>query len=134
MPLREINFYEFYRDAIRIEDAYRISDILTEEECQQLVESARQISEEYATKDQIQNGLTKKAFSEILAHTLHQNSEFGNEDMLAVAIYMEGIVQFLNLKSRQFQAGPKILPNYVPFTLKNKIWDVFTDQGYVTML
>ena len=123
--------FHFSRDAIRIEDAYRISDILTEEECQQLVESARQISEEYSTKDQIENGLGKRAFTEILAHTLRQNSEFGNEDMLAVAIYMEGIVQFLNLKSSKFQVGPKVLPNFVPYPLKNKIWDVFTDQGYV---
>ena len=123
--------FHFSRDAIRIEDAYRISDILTEEECQQLVESAREISEEYSTKDQIENGLTKKAFTEILAHTLRQNSEFGNEDMLAVAIYMEGIVQFLNLKSSKFQVGPKVLPSFVPYPLKNKIWDVFTDQGYV---
>ena len=66
-----------------------------------------------------------------MAHTLRQNSEFGNEDMLAVAIYMEGIVQFLNLKSSKFQVGPKVLPNFVPYPLKNKIWDVFTDQGYV---
>ena len=95
------------------------------------MESARQISEEYSTKEKIQEGLTKRAFSEVLAHSLNQNTSFGNEDMLAVAIYMEGIVQFLNLRSSQFQIGPKVLPMFVPWALKNKIWETFTDQGYV---
>ena len=51
----------------------------------------------------------------------------------AVAIYIEGIVNFLNMRANQLARGPRGLPDFIPMSLKTKIFSFFTDKGYVIL-
>ena len=71
-----------YRNAKRVEDVYKIENILSDVEFQQLIQSGKNLSEEYSTKEKVENGLKTKKFTELLANSLRQNSDFANEDRL----------------------------------------------------
>ena len=71
-----------------------------------------------------------------LDHTYMQNSfsrifflDWASEDRVAVAVYMEGIVTFINLRSNQLVKGVKSLPDFLPLSIKNKIFETFTDDS-----
>ena len=42
------------------------------------------MSEEYFSKEKVENGLKTKKFTELLANSLRQNSDFANEDRLGM--------------------------------------------------
>ena len=45
-----------------------------------------------------------------------------------IAIYMEGIVQFLNMRAQHFAIGPRGLPEMIPMSIRHKIFQFFTDE------
>merc|ERR1712029_896733 len=62
-------------------------------------------------------------------HELKQFKNDQNTDKLALAIYVDGIFQFLNMKGNHFSARPRGLPDHIPIFLRQKIFDNFTDKG-----
>ncbi len=47
---------------------------------------------------------------------------------LAVALYMEAIVHFIGLKSREFAKGPRGMQHFVPIELRQKVFRNFTNE------
>ena len=60
--------------------------------------------------------------------------DWASEDRVAVAVYMEGIVTFINLRSNQLVKGVKSLPDFLPLSIKNKIFETFTDDSWVQLV
>ena len=58
--------------------------------------------------------------------SLYKCDEFSKNE--GIAIYMEGIVQFLNMKSQQFAKGARGLPEMIPMSIRHKIFNFFTDE------
>ena len=127
----EKNF--FFRNTASVQGVYNINDILTENDKTELLKSARELCEKYPDKvgieKAIKSGSTDGVFTEILGSALRQNSDFASEDRVAVAVYMEGIVTFINLRSNQLSKGVKCLPDFLPLSIKNKIFETFTDDS-----
>lgn len=117
-----------YREAGRIEDVYKITDILTESEIEKLSEASQSLSAEFSTFEAITEGLKAKKFTELLAMALKKHVDEKVDEKLAIAIYIDGIVKFLNMRSSDFSKGPKFLPEFIPLGLRNKIFNVFTDE------
>jgi len=125
------------RNATKVQGVYNINDILTENDKEELLKSARELSEKYPDKISVEKaiktgGPKEGVFTEILGSALRQNSDWASEDRVAVAIYMEGIVTFINLRSNQLVKGVKSLPDFLPLSIKNKIFESFTDDSRVT--
>ena len=51
-----------------------------------------------------------------------------DSDNLAIAIYMEAIINFINMKSREVAKGPKAMQQFVPIELRQKVFRIFTDE------
>ena len=146
----------FLRNAKTVQGVYNVNDILTENDKDELLKSARELSEKYPDKisveKAIKHGPKEGVFTEILGSALRQNSgekffcvkvlviyaefiftifflDWASEDRVAVAVYMEGIVTFINLRSNQLVKGVKSLPDFLPLSIKNKIFETFTDDS-----
>ena len=47
---------------------------------------------------------------------------------LAVAMYMEAIINFIGLKPREFGKGPRAMQYFVPIELRQKVFRLFTNE------
>lgn len=106
------------RSATKVEDAYPISEILSQNDIKSLIES----SESFDFTD------SKLRLSEMFKK--HMETE--DLDKLAIAMYMEGIIHFLNMRAKEFSKGPRGLPEFLPMGLRQKIFNVFTDEQRIS--
>ena len=116
------------RQAGRKEEVYNIHDILSIHEIQALQNCVPDVAKQYEEGGISLKG-KKKAITGFLEHELKQFKTDQNTDKLALAIYVDGIFQFLNMKGNHFSAGPRGLPDHIPIFLRQKIFDNFTDEG-----
>ena len=116
------------RQAGRKEEVYNIHDILSIQEIQALQNCVPDVAKQYEEGGISLKG-KKKAITGFLEHELKQFKTDQNTDKLALAIYVDGIFQFLNMKGNHFSAGPRGLPDHIPIFLRQKIFDNFTDEG-----
>jgi len=122
------------RKASYVSDIYKIKDILSENELQSLKSSAQQLHEEFDTKEKISEAKKGKdrKFGDMFAHFLGENLRNSDYEKTGIALYMEGIVQFLNMRSQQFEKGPRGMPEMIPMSIRDKIFRVFTDDGRIS--
>ena len=122
------------RKASHVSDIYKIKDILSETELQNLKSSAQQLHEEYDTKEKISEAKKGKdrKFGDMFAYFLGENLRNSDYEKTGIALYMEGIVQFLNMRSQQFEKGPRGMPEIIPMSIRDKIFRVFTDDGRIS--
>ncbi len=112
-----------------MEEVYRLEDILNESELESLTASADQLMIEFDTLEKIESGIKGKKFTEILAVALRQQLRAVDQQKVAIAIYLESIVKFLNMRSNDFAHGLKALPWFVPIGLKHKVFNSFMEEG-----
>ena len=99
-------------------------------ELETLQNSVPEVAAKFDTKDKIdavtkgKNRITPYFESELRKYLVEPNV-----DKLAVAIYVDGILNFLNMRANHFAAGPRGLPDHVPMFLRSKIFRDFTDDG-----
>ena len=122
------------RKASHVSDIYKIKDILSENELQNLKSSAEQLHKEYDTKEKISEAKKGKdrKFGDMFAYFLGENLRNSDYEKTGIALYMEGIVQFLNMRSQQFEKGPRGMPEIIPMSIRDKIFRVFTDDGRIS--
>ena len=122
------------RNATRVEQVYTLENgILNEGEIAKLLSAATSLAEEYSTIDQIKNGMQKslngnKQFSELFGKILMQEHKEEKSRKLAVAMYMEAIINFIGLKPREFGKGPRAMQYFVPIELRQKVFRLFTNE------
>ena len=90
--------------------------------------AAVELSKQFDTKDKISEAIKSKKISELFAHMLSHQLNKPDTEKLAIAMYMEGIVQFLAMRSQKFAQGAKALPELIPLSIRHKIFQVFTDE------
>jgi hypothetical protein len=117
------------RNATQREFVYSLENgILNKNELAKLTQAATSLAEEYATVDQIKNGIKNNEFSEFFGKILARENKEIESTNLAIAIYMEAIIKFIGMRYRELAKGPKALPYFVPMELKEKIFRLFTDE------
>ena len=119
------------RQAGRKEEVYNMFDILSKEEIEALQNCVPEVAKQFEEEPKgfsLSKG-RKRMITNFLEDELKQYNKMQNLDKLAVAIYVDGIFQFLNMKGNHFSAGPRGLPEHIPIFLRQKIFDNFTDQG-----
>ncbi len=118
-----------------VQDVYQITDILNEVELTSLSNIAETVvSQQYDDIHKITQAVKSKEISELFASILKallKNEEPSYRNW-AIAMYMEGILQFLNMKANQFSKGPKALPEMLPMALRHKIFATFTDDQRIS--
>ena len=95
------------RKASHVGDIYKIKDILSDKEVEILKSAVEPLLEEYDTKEKIfeaQKGKDRK-ISELFGHFLEENLRNTDYQKVAIALYMDGIVKFLDMRSNQFEKG-----------------------------
>jgi len=122
------------RNATEVELVYSLENgILNQSEIAKLQSAATSLAEEYNSEELIRAGIRKKSFSEYFGKILIKEHKEIESITLAVAIYMEGIIQFIGLNRRDFKKGPRGMSNFIPLELREKIFRVFTnDQSNIT--
>ena len=116
------------KTASNVHEIYKITDMLTDTELKLLNSAAKELSKEVDTKDKISEAVKSKKISELFAHMLSHQLNQPDIEKLAIAMYMEGIVQFLAMRSHKFAQGAKALPESIPLSIRDKIFRVFTDE------
>ena len=117
------------RDAQKAEDVYNLEHILTDFELQSLQNEAETVSELYDSKEKISEAQKGRKISDLFAMMLDKNLKIPDSRNFAIAMYMEGVVQFLGLRANQFAKGIKALPEMLPMAIRQKIFNTFTDEG-----
>merc|ERR1712156_630216 len=120
------------KTATNIHDIYKITDMLTNTELKVLNSAAVELSKQFDTKDKISEAVKSKKISELFAHMLSHQLNKPDTEKLAIAMYMEGIVQFLAMRSQKFAQGAKALPELIPLSIRHKIFQVFTDEQRIS--
>lgn len=120
------------RQAALVNDVYRLEDLLSDEELNQLGQAAEELLENYSTAETIKAGVEGKIFTQMFAN--HLERLFEKPKTLATAIYMESIVQFVNLRPAAFSQGPRgMKQSHIPLLVKQKLFRDFTSlQGTVS--
>jgi len=117
------------RNATQREFVYCLENgILNQNELAKLTQAATSLAEEYNTVDQIKNGTQNKEFSEFFGKILERERKNVDSTNLAIAIYMEAIIKFIGLRSRELSKGAKALQYFVPIELREKIFRLFTNE------
>ena len=119
------------RNAVKPEEVYSIFDMLSNEEITALQNCVPDVAKQF---EDGHKGFSfskgrKKVITPFLENELQQYKQSANTDKLAIAIYVDGILHFLNMKANHFSAGPRGLPDHIPLFLRQKIFDDFTAQG-----
>ena len=116
-------------EATIVEQVYTLENgILNSDEIIKLKAAATKLCEEYTTVEKIQHGAQTKYFSDIFAKILKKEYKEFDSDNLAIAIYMEAIINFINMKAREVAKGPKAMQQFVPIELRQKVFRMFTDE------
>jgi hypothetical protein len=121
----------YFRDAGRIADVYKLTDILSDEELNQLKSASSAVTGQYDTEEAIAAGLKAKKFTELFAISLRQQVNQVDETKLAVAMFMEATVKFLNMRAKELADGPRGrgIPDYIPLGIRHKVFNLFQDQS-----
>merc|ERR1719350_899386 len=115
-------------EATNVQQVYTLENgILSSDEMIKLKAAATKLCEEYTTLEKIEHGAQTKYFSDFFAKILNEYKEI-DSDNLAVAIYMEAILNFINMKAREVAKGPKAMQQFVPIELRQKVFRIFTDE------
>jgi len=121
------------REAVLVNDVYKLDDMLTKDELKALGEAADELLENYKAKEDIDAGVEARTLSKLFASHL-AGGKAGGKRSLATAIYMEAIVQFVNMGQAGFSKGPRgIRQAHIPLLIKQKVFREFTSlQGTVS--
>lgn len=120
------------RDAKRVHEVYNLNDILSEYDLDQLSEAVPVFMEEYDTVEKIRAAVKLKQFTELLAVQMEKHVKSGEDSKLMSAMYMEAILKFLGLKSRDLSKGPRALPSFIPLGIRHKVFNTFTTEQRTT--
>ena len=90
--------------------------------------AASELLPQYDSEDKIQQDIKARKITDLMADILRKQLRSADEQKLGVAIYMEAIVKFLNMRAKDFSQGPRALPPYVPMGLKSKVFTAFTED------
>ena len=120
------------RDAGLVQDVYDVNDIISAAELEVLGEAADELVQDYDTDDKVQTAVESKRFSPIFGKHLERLRR--DRKSLAVAVYMEAIVQFCNMRASWFSKGPRGMPqSHIPMIVKQKLFREFTtDQNTIS--
>jgi len=116
-----------------VEEVYKLTDMITPDEMESLEECAVGLMEEYTSVEKIDAAVQSKTFSRLFAS--HVERLRNNKKLLCGAIYMEAILQFLNLRAAAFAKGPKGMAQFthIPAAIRHKVFQEFTSvQGTVS--
>jgi len=127
------------REAGLVNDVYKLEDLVTSTELSALSEAAQELLENYTTVDDVKSGVEGRTFSPLFGSHLEKCVGISSDNKssmqrLATAIYMESIVQFVNLRPQAFSQGPRGLrQTHFPHIVKDKVFRDFTSlQGTVS--
>jgi len=117
------------REASLVEDVYKLDDLIRPEYMSVLVEASQEVVEKYGeSKETVDQAVNAKTFSRMFAKNLERFRR--SPKMLGAAIYIEAILQFLNLRSAQFSKGASMMQSFIPHIVKEKMFQEFTSvQG-----
>ena len=117
------------RDATKPQEVYSLEKgILNNTELEKLKSAATSLVEEYSTIEQIKNGVYNKQFSEFFGKILIREHKEVEPTNLAIALYMETIIHFIGLRSREFNKGPRGMQYFVPIEIREKVFRLFTNE------
>jgi hypothetical protein len=69
--------------------------------------------------------IKKFRFTEVFGAILKRQMRLGDMRQAGAAIYVEAILQYLRLSPTMMQRGPRALPDYMPFGIKQKVFNTF---------
>jgi len=121
------------RQAGLVEDVYKLDDLITMDEMSSLLEAAEELVVDYPNKEAVDGAVHARTFSKMFANHLERFRK--SPKLLAASIYIEGILQFLNLRAQAFAMGTKGMDRvtFVPMIVKRKLFHEFTSlQGTVS--
>ena len=117
------------RNATCVEQVYTLENgILNEIEVAKLQSAATSLVEEFSTMEKIRYGIQNKQFSELFGKILMREHKEVESNKLAVALYMEAIIHFIGLKTREFAKGPRGMQYFVPIELRQNVFRRFTNE------
>ena len=110
---------------------YQIEDMLTAGELKQLRDSGDTLLEEWKTLDDLKSAQNMKILSpmgvEHFNKFINSAGDLGNK--VAIAMYLEGIIKFTKLRIGEMKKGEKSLPQYLPLSVKKKIFNQFAQSS-----
>lgn len=115
-----------------VESVYSLSDLLTDEELDSLESVAEGLYAEWGTQEQIEEAVKGKRITEVFGGILIRQLKLGDNRIAGAAIYLEAIFQYLKLSSFQVVKGAKALPQYMPYFIRQKVFDTFVPNMVVS--
>ena len=117
------------RNATQKEQVYTLENgILSQDEQSKLKTAASVLIEEYKTVMQVKNAIQNKKFSDFFGKLLMRELVNSDPQSLAIAIYMEAIINFIGLRARELSKGPRGMQDFVPFEIRQKVFNLFTND------
>ena len=117
------------RDATFKEQVYTLENgILNQDEQSKLRTAAAALLEQYSTVSQIKTGIQNKKFSDFFGKILIRELINSDHQALAIAIYMEAIINFISLRARELNKGARGMQDFVPFEIRQKVFNLFTND------
>lgn len=120
------------RDVTKVSEVYKIQDMLSKEELKSLIASAKTLPLA-ENQEAINEAHKTKQISDLMAMVLSRQLKEENMEKIALALYMEGIIKFMNFKANELSKGPiRSLPDFLPNSIKHKIFQTFTDETRIS--
>ena len=117
------------RNATQKELVYTLENgILNQDELTKLRSAAAAVVQEYSTVAKVKNGTQTKKFSDFFGKILIRELDNSESQTLAIAMYMEAIINFIGLRAKEFNKGPRGMQDFVPFDIRQKIFNLFTND------
>ena len=115
-------------EARRTDQVYKVEDQLTQTELKQLRDKAEITLQDWSTEEDVKKAQKDRVLSplgvELFMKFLNSSGELG--DRVALTLYMEGIIKFTKLRQGELKTGEKKLQDFLPVSIKKKIFGVFT--------
>jgi len=115
-------------EARRTDQVYKVEDQLTQTELKQLQDKAEITLQDWSTEEDVKKAQKERVLSplgvELFMKFLNSSGELG--DRVALTLYMEGIIKFTKLRQGELKTGEKKLQDFLPVSIKKKIFSVFT--------
>ena len=115
-------------EAKRTDQVYKVEDQLTQTELKQLRDKAEVTLQDWSTEEDVKKAQKERMLSplgvELFLKFLNSSGELG--DKVALTLYMEGIIKFTKLRQGELKTGERKLQEFLPVSIKKKIFSVFT--------
>ena len=130
--LEEVAIIPKRNDAARRTDqVYMVEDMLTQSELKQLEDKAEVTMQDWMTEEDIKKAHKERVLSplgvELITKFVRSSGELGNKP--ALCLYLEGIIKFTKLRQGELKSGERKLQDFLPVSIKKKIFSVFTQQS-----